>query len=212
MSEKPIIFSADMVRAILDGRKTVTRRVIKRDLVNMFDLERDGSLAWPHITDEYGQQRPIIDYSPYGRVGDCLWGRETWATDSMFDNVKPSEIPHNSQTYYKAGRNKAYASFDLGKLRPSIFMPRWASRIQLRVTDVRVERVQEITQGQVLHEGLGIPNDGLARRFDPIMTIKAHPELMREWVTLWDSINAKRGYSWESNPFVWVVEFEVIKP
>jgi hypothetical protein len=141
--------------------------------------------------------------SPYGRPGDYLWVRETWATVNSYDTLPPSKIPHGGKSWpvvwYDADPGAAGLSNTksphLGKKRPSIFMPRWASRLMPRVTDVTVERVQDITLADAIMEGCPDSElDGLS----PL-----------DWFeTLWDSINAKRGYDWDANPYVWVVEFE----
>lgn len=222
MSEKPIIFSTDMVRAILDGRKTVTRRVIKPQpyLVD----STLGVKRWAHdklkgsddplcLWDEEDIKMELYEsdtvtcpygYAYYNAPADELWVRETWATAAAFNHMKPSDIPQGQHIWYGVNDNSDFvvsAGHWRGKRRPSIFMPRWASRIQLRVTDVRVERVQEITEKQAIKEGMELVPVGTATWSN-----------RQSFSILWDKINAKRGYSWGSNPFVWVVEFEVIKP
>ena len=144
--EKPILFSGEMVRAILDGRKTQTRRVIKPQpmfsnvAVNGMTLERQiaGEKAW------------LINHKcPYGKPGDTLWVRETWASHRYMDDTAPSEFTPGAQMlpiFYRANYGSALSG-DCGKWRPSIHMPRWASRLTLRVVDVRIERVQEIEPG-----------------------------------------------------------------
>lgn len=176
MNERPIIFSGEMVRAILDGRKTQTRRVVK------------GADVW---VDE--GQTPIK--CPYGKPGDLLWVRETF---KEFDD---------GDMYYKADYNYTPIHADDEepiKWTPSIYMPRSASRITLRVKDVRVERVQEITGRDACKEGIqfrGI-NSG------PPIKGNLYKENIQHFRALWDSINAKRGYGWDKKPWVWVVEFE----
>ncbi len=213
MKEKPVLFNSEMVRAILDGRKTMTRRVIKfpesahtPDLSWIASINPDGAGGWvawgpKPVSDEFS----INAYPdgggikcPYGQPGDLLWVRETFL-------IKP-----NGDAFYRAD-DPAASGWNSGstttKWRPSIFMPRWASRITLRVLDVRVERVQEITEADAHHEGWFYQNHPLDKRYDPVTMDTA-----RQWfLGLWDSINAKRGYSWDSNPWVWVVSFEVVK-
>jgi hypothetical protein len=213
MKERPILFNSEMVRAILDGRKTMTRRVIKfperaytPDLSWIASVNPDGAGGWVAwgpmpVSDEFS----INAYPdgggikcPYGQPGDLLWVRETWAHKSEW--TKPA---------YKADwKTPDHAIKTMGaKWKPSIHMPRWASRITLRVLDVRVERVQEITEADAHHEGWFYQNHPLDKRYDPVTMDTA-----RQWfLGLWDSINAKRGYPWDSNPWVWVVSFEVVK-
>lgn len=167
MKEKPIIFSTEMVRAILDGRKTQTRRVIKDKYIKS---------RWHDAEGEH-----ILAVCPY-EAGDRLWVRETWV---------PSF--HGLDCLYKADE-ASNELFPVNKWKPSIHMPRWASRINLKITEVRAERINDISTEDCMAEGLEqrIPYEGFRYRFR----------------RLWDSINAKRGYSWESNPWVWVIEFK----
>lgn len=165
MNEHPIIFSTEMVRAILDGRKTMTRRVINHP-------------------ERYEHIRECDFCCPYGQVGDKLWVRESFLI--KHDYKTPKGFP-----YYKTN----FCDDKITKWKPSIFMPRWASRITLEITGIRVERLQEISEQDAKDEGICFYDDNAV-------------DVFRE---LWDSINAKRGYSWESNPFVWVIEFKWMK-
>jgi hypothetical protein len=204
MNEKPILFSGDMVRAILDGRKTQTRRVIKM---------RNGELAEDEdipleITECNLYLGYVMDFSrhypqweelrcPYGKPGDLLWVRETWGT--VHPHVKPSDFaPNGVRVWYRADDIKK--NWFIEKWNPSIFMPRWASRIILRVTDVRVERVQEISEEDARAEGV-LKAGGASLS---LYTARHH------FSQLWDRINAKRGYGWDVNPWVWVVEFRLV--
>lgn len=192
MAEKPILFSGEMVRAILDGRKTQTRRVIK-DLPENFPGGIRGDVSLKEVG-EFWCLPTSRGYKkmPYGKPGDLLWVRETFQWCSICGT-----------TNFRANSDGMcwQCSEDLGKWQPSIFMPREASRLTLRVVGVRVERVQDIEPKDCIAEG--IENFGSF----PSAT------MYREWFQqLWDSINAKRGYSWDSNPWVWVVEFEAVTP
>lgn len=206
MKEKPILFSTDMVQAILDGRKTQTRRVFRQ----ITDRQLAG--GWTTATGWYKTPAgwyaeesgaPLGPFAcPYGQPGDRLWVRETWATIAQYNHLKPSDIPKGEARwpcvwYYAPKRASASAqnsgSQFIGKKRPSIFMPRWASRITLRVTNVRIERVQDINTADIRDEGAN--SDDWSRP---------------GFINLWDSINAKRGYGWDINPWVWVIEFEKI--
>lgn len=145
-----------------------------------------------------------IGFCPYGVPGDRLWVRETWGlhpdVDEQLkeDHCAPASIDLDDAQHvgYRADQSGAWA---VKKWRPSIFMPRWASRITLEVVNVRVERVQEITDTGGMREGWKCDPNNL-------------DYLPRQWFRdLWDSINANRGYSWESNPWVWVIEFRRVK-
>lgn len=184
--ERPILFSGPMVRAILEGRKTQTRRVVNHQ--SYFPANRQ---TWP--LDANGLGAPGAISCPYGNPGQRLWVRETW---------QPG--PDDSVAY------RASDDMNHNQWKPSIFMPRWASRITLEVTDVRVERVQAISRLDIVAEGW--PHD--ERQALQIAQVIAGlddeviDDASIEWFAdLWDSINAKRGYSWESNPWVWVITF-----
>jgi len=181
MTEKPILFSAPMVRAIIEGRKTQTRRVIKpqpeKDLDPMTVIA-----AW---------DAGFIDVKcPYGRTGDHLWVREQWQTYKEFDKVRPRDISNQAPVQYPA----TYDGWD-SKKRPSIFMPRWASRITLEITNVRVERLQDISEDDAWAEGLHGAFDGLRLPSE-------------QFKDLWEAIHGEQ--SWDKNPFVWVIEFKRI--
>jgi len=211
MKERPIIMNAESVRAIIGGRKTQTRRVIKPQppkggRVSWLSKDTETKMAldwaWWDALDRIGK----CVNCPYGQPGDLLWLRETWATTGNFDNYKPSELPlsHFSAESHLVYRATAKNSEPYYKWRPSIYMPRWASRITLRVTDVRVERVQEISQEDARAEG--------CEPWHPKSNIPFRPEgsYRNAFHKLWDEINAERGYSWSSNPWVWVVDFQVL--
>lgn len=214
-TEKPILFNSEMVRAILDGRKTMTRRVVKPMSKNQAEwLTPELINSVPHgemIKGGWQMHHPRADTDymgvhvehdsplgwvrcPYGQPGDLLWVRETFLIKLNGDAFYRADDPTAS------GWNSGSATT---KWRPSIFMPRWASRITLRVFDVRVERVQEISVSDMRAEGVAY---GPARPGE--FSIQS---TVREWENLWDSINAKRGYSWNSNPWVWVVSFEMVQ-
>ena len=160
----------------------------------------------PDLNEEYYPGTKLQHVSPYGQPGDQLWVRESWA-------------------YHPDGKDKEilYRATDSGwddnntglRWKPSIHMPRWASRIQLEVTDVRVERVQEISEEDAKAEGIsdgGCLNCGNSSDPEACGCDYPKPDFRDSFANLWDSINAKRGYSWESNPYVWVVEFERVTP
>lgn len=183
----PIPFSTEMVRAILDGRKTQTRRVIKPQPTYEGASTFGGDITigfycyWK--THKVSNIQHLVEYYPYGQVGDRLWVRESYGY--LIDN----------SIAYRANCNDWHLKNKYTiKWKPSIFMPRWASRIDLEIIDVRVERVQEITYEDIIAEGM-------KPRTKPISNFRK----------LWDSLNAKRGYGWGKNPWVWVIEFKVLE-
>lgn len=191
MNEKPIIFNTEMIKAILEGRKTQTRRVIKLNLINP---KWTGS-RWAECGNDNTFHFEIK--CPYGRIGDHLWVRETFATTKYKDHVRPSSIPHYATPYYKATQ---VPDIHIGKWRPSIFMPRTASRILLEIIDIYITQVQNINEYDAMKEG------------DPKQGLIASENTHVDWfIKLWNSINEKRGYSWDTNPHVWVVEFKISK-
>lgn len=201
MKERPILFSGPMVRAVLEGKKTQTRRVVKPQPEGECYLvsgARGLGLA-PHDKEQQ------IAFCPYGIPGDRLWVRETWQTSRQYDDAKPSEIPEDSSLWYAADWTSIRRlGKKPGKTRPSIFMPRWVSRLTLEVIEVRPERLQDITEGGIIAEGISLINGkGWRNPVDGRCYARA------EWAFryFWDSINAKRGFGWKVNPWVWVVSF-----
>ena len=200
MKERPIIFSTEMVRAILEGRKTQTRRVIKPQ---PYDAERAIKRA-----EEINNliRRGAYVRCPYGQVGDRLWVKETWATLQCEDKVKPSnlnpEIATQAQILYREqlGDNNPYHP----NWRSPLFMPRWASRITLEITGLRVERLQDIPLDALIDEGIEVSDELMAL---PDNRGK-YLAIQQLFIDLWDKLNAKRGYAWDSNPWVWVIEFK----
>ena len=216
--ERPILFSGEMVRALLEGRKTQTRRVVKwpkwSDPANphqVAGLVEHRGIAW------FEEGRPVKRYTcPYGVPGDRLWVRESfglvWPDDcddgSMDDTAEPTGSrplkPEEHKVAYKADAdgddlpggwpNDEGAPEGL-RWKPSIHMPRWASRLTLEVTGVKVERVNEITESDARAEGRSLVKGDPAGYF---------PET-------WDSINAARGYGWSVNPWCWCLTFRVLR-
>lgn len=210
MKEHPILFTGSMVRAILDGRKTQTRRVVKPQPppsnwrhdgvgdVDKNDSDADHECHWLEQLDEHGrpfhfEKYRCIGKCPYGVPGDRLWVREAWCDSIYRDNDKCPDGP-----CYKA-TDDGECCIDGRRWSPSIHMPRSASRITLYVTNIRVERVQDINYdaGDIWAEGIPATHDREAE--------------VREFKDLWDSINEKRGFGWDANPWVWVVEFKRVE-
>ncbi|MFU6819587.1 hypothetical protein ACM78B_20985 [Pseudomonas aeruginosa] len=207
MKERPILFSGPMVRAILEGRKTVTRRVVKPQpdfLGSMVDPNT------PFKTLDAGLHARIT--CPHGQPGDRLWVREAWAADAQVDAIAPRDLSQGEPIWYPADfsvRQTGCSMISKGRGRPSIHMPRWASRILLEITAVRVERLQDISEEQALAEGVrGEPCDHARQACADIGcwgdTAKG------AFGFLWESLNGEG--SWAANPWVWVVEFKRVTP
>lgn len=191
MTDRPIIFSAPMVRALLEGRKTMTRRIAWKPL----RLIGEGG---------FGRVGLLQDPSPWQRVqpGDRLWVRENWQSDVRNVGHPPRDVPRTEPVWFAAGGDPinspgAFAIQATG-WRPSIHMPRWASRITLTVTAVRVERLQEISTDDALAEGCGL-RDGM------------HHLALRiaEFRDLWNSLHGPSA--WDANPEVVALTFTVAK-
>ncbi|MGV3930501.1 hypothetical protein [Citrobacter braakii] len=214
MKEYGMIFNGEMVRAILDGRKTQTRRPIKWKQTRFTEIgEREDGSKWPWSEDAEN----VCDYwhpCPFGVVGDRIWVRETWAdvnhegcpavayradgeVRDLHEDDGDEQDP-NLEKYWFANWYPDLISGTEGSWTPSIHMPRWASRILLEITDVRVERLQAITLGDICKEfGCGLYD------FRPATYG------FQAWEELWKSIYGDD--SWQANPWVWVVEFKRIE-
>jgi len=188
MKEHPILFNSEMVRAILDGRKTQTRRLVK---------PQPWWVADPSVPFSTPDADPKgIIKSPFGTVGDRLWVRETWGQVSF---GKPH---HSLDCFYRADGDSSRVL----KWHPSIHMPRWASRINLEITAVRVERVQDITEEDAIKEGVngGCLNCGVKA---PCGCSMPRPDFRDGFAFLWQSIYD----NWDTNPWVWVYTFRRVK-
>jgi len=213
MKEKGIIMSGDHPKLILDGTKTQTRRVLtpQPDLgLDPFDgySHIEVGKYYPTMVDRDGMEYPGDEIfraytddgewgwkCPYGQVGDRLWVRETFC---IADN-----LPVFKANFYELYKHGGSVS-DIYKWRPSIFMPRWASRITLEITELRVERVQEITEEDAEAEGVSWSPVGSGENYETISAVE-------NFAGLWDSLNSKRGYGWEVNPWVWVIGFRRVE-
>ncbi len=202
MKERPILFQADMVNAILDGRKTQTRRIVKPT------KDRNGSgcqLAPCEIAGEVNGG----DYAlcPYGQPGDRLWVRENFLY-LMHGDVTAGDIKYCASIDSRSAAGSKNPGYWWRK-RPSIHMPRWASRITLEIVSVRVERLKQISERDALQEGIGLV---LADNWpDPKAMSEAVAKSRRAgFKLLWESINGSD--SWDTNPWVWVVEFRRVEP
>lgn len=194
MKQIQILFSDLMVRALLRGDKTCTRRLVK--------LPRGYS--WLNINDGFilDKNRDVVHINnlkcPYGKKGDTLWVRETWRTDKSLDAKAPCDFSSWPVCYAADGAVVGHGSFHgnpNGKTRVSIHMPRWASRIDLEVIDVRVERLHDINEEGALAEGVD-------RR------MASENGALKMFYRIWRSIYGEE--SWDSNPWVWVVDFKIL--
>lgn len=230
MKERPIIFSAESVGAILAGRKTQTRRVIKSQPHGLLCVDCASPYGYSWDSPSEGEQIPRC---PYGQVGDRLWVRETFVLENTSeyssDVDAPTDRPFKQEgdeweghylliPHYRATEPEPnIVSFDREdglddhtSWKSSIFMPRWASRITLEIVRVGVERVQLITESEAKAEGVEFQFPGKSEatyRDYQLRTLNGCETAKESYMTLWDSINRKRGYGWQENPWVWVVEF-----
>lgn len=159
---------------------------------------------------------------PYGMPGDRIWVRENWRTYKDLDHCKPRNIVAGAAIRFESDNTSTVRHPEAetwGKLRPSIFMPRWASRILLEITAIKVERVQDISLADAIAEGMS-PVEGArgedsiacfwqdwSKPLEPLM-----PWPIRRYRVLWDQLNARRGFGWRVNPWVWSIHFRRIKP
>jgi hypothetical protein len=230
MKEKPILFSGPMIRAILENRKTQTRRIIKPQPLHIVWFEHQKGWCAKIAENQYAMK-----VCPYGKISDRLWVRETFVVEngggeycieaptdgSPFHKTTVSdgeggeqeaiEIPHFRATepdaaIYSWACMEGDCDHDgdedecnKTRWKPAIHMPRWASRIDLEVVKVRVERLQDISRGDAWAEGI-IPESGVGSSVGPVP----------QYEKLWESINGEG--SWNANPFVWVIEFKRLRP
>lgn len=216
--ERPILFSGEMVRAILNGRKTQTRRAVKSP------YSSDGPFQWVSTPEGfYGcldlsgdgfdvDGKPQVFACPYGVPGDRLWVRETWADTNgesgpmisykaggdrfLIDDSSPVDYSRYPGCQFTMWCGDLRRGAPGHSWRPSIHMPRWASRITLEVTDVRVQRLQDISEEDAEAEGAICAY----KNNEPQSYIDA-------FHALWDSLNAKRSFGWDADPWVWVITF-----
>jgi len=193
MKETGIIMSGNHPKLILDGIKTMTRRVITPQPELVGGQYYWKNCSWtadkPHCPT--GTLELPIDYCPYGQAGDRLWVKESYLHDPVIE----------SGIVYKADNPEIPS---IVKWKPSLFMFKWMARIWLEITEVRVERLQEIKPIDIIREGIMISG------INPEADIKYRGALYDSFINLWDSLNAKRGYGWKQNPWVWVISFRRI--
>jgi hypothetical protein len=231
--EKPILMSGEMVRAILAGRKTETRRVVTPQPQWVYPGNAQRGVVFSAINGRtfgvagfgLAQEQWCVPACPYGVPGDTLWLREThYRFGRWVRNGKTATGAQRWRFVAVGGTSCRFAVGDLQQMnigkrsdrgmgidhwwkRPSIFMPRWASRWTLRVGAVRVERLQDITEAGAIAEGV-FPSRLYS---DDMRATHKNSEYICAYRELWDKINAKRGYGWDKNPWVWVIEFAKVE-
>lgn len=187
VKERPILFSAPMIRALLDGRKTMTRRVIPHRILDKLTMYEH------HLMD-------AVNACPYGQPGDRLVVRVSWATDRRFNKLPPSKLPKSARIWSTLDGDKPRWC---GRTRVGRYLPRrfWWLMPKLEIESVRVERVKDITLADCAAEGAP-PTHAADNVWDSTETFQS----------LWDSINKARGFGWDVNPWVWVLSFKRIQP
>jgi hypothetical protein len=236
VKESPILFNTDMVRAILDGRKTQTRRIVKWFGADGLNLNASSLSVSNVAPDKWAlmsmgascwEERAHAN-CPYGVPGDLLWVREAWAPGYQ-DGGRGTIFRADGSFYLGARKHERGPYFHAKEVgswirwRPSIHMPRWASRIMLEITDVRVQRLHEVTDEDAKAEGvepLQLSSEDIAniQISDENAQIKELARLLgpgqfsykAEFRMLWDSIYAKRGHGWDVNDWVWAYTFKRI--
>lgn len=193
MNERPILMSGPMVRATLERRKWQTRRVIvpqRTDDSGWLYHDRGRKVYAVRAGMTGMAMQAFLEQCPYGEPGACLWVRETWFKNAAGEILYRADYGPES---YEGGA-KGW--------KPSIHMPRRASRLTLEITAVRVERLQDISLDDMRAEGV---------RPDREASLLWRESLKANFVTLWDSLNAKRGYGWEANPWVWAIAYQPLE-
>ncbi|WP_312839286.1 hypothetical protein [Pantoea piersonii] len=223
MRERPILLNTDMVRAVLNGSKTQTRRIMKvqpsADFSPMnMELETDFTARWytPGVVDTHGYLQPAKKQvfgvasedegytCPFGAVGDLLWVRETFRVHSRATDVatlvyKASQRQSWTQQTHRVPASVCNKPAVIEKWTPSLHMPRWASRIKLEITGVRVERLRDLSEEDAKSEGVTPPAGGVLPGWE-------HRINFRElWMSIYGADN------WEANPWVWVIEFRRVE-
>lgn len=233
MAERLVSFKREMRDAIRDGRKTQTRRVVTpqptfRHLPpKIACLVVDDRTGHRYYAEDYGDDRYGAPFKcPYGNRGDILLVREPWAVAAGYDHLKPSELRSKAylQTTYLDDNVTINHTNDvvwpIGRARSPLFMTKLAARLRLEIIDVRAQQVQDISEEDAIAEGVERhPNEHLSKFTGcPAWTdyqikspLAATMNARGSFRTLWDSINAKRGFGWDSNPWVFAYTFKVLE-
>jgi hypothetical protein len=211
---KPILFNTEMVQAILKGKKTQTRRVMKPQPI--IDLSKAHQVKIPVNNGNISSEQYITINSFTKRkakyqVGDILWVRETWAIDGKLINIYTGQS-RVAKYNYRADWN--WNRGECRKWKPSIHMPKEAARIFLEVINVRVERLNDITEKDAKAEGISYESAGEFTFWSPTANDPDSggiPNYKNAFLALWDSIYKDKGFGWDTNPFVWVYEFKKVE-
>jgi hypothetical protein len=230
MADRPILFSAPMVRALLDGRKTQTRRSLGQyDVLRDFEGKELG-ISWVHVEGEYLPRVTIGNVITARKlkaaVGDRLWVREAWRTQECFDDESPAAIVDQFReewsessipAFYEADQKfddhsiEIWQQSQLGRLRASMHMPRCASRLTLTVTDVRVQRLQDITEQDAIAEGVERADDFFGcpcwKCYGKFSDVVSADDPIVSYESLWNHING--SHAWDKNPWVAAYTFTV---
>lgn len=208
MNARPVLMHASSVLKVLAGRKTQTRRIVKPQPpasaksagVISSGTSSNGLWWWLDSRDLDGGTVGEEFRCPYGVPGDLLWVRETWRAPANNDPWAPHRLAHNVPVWYSADNGKRFITNagTPGKTRTSIHMPRWASRLTLRLTDVRAERLNEISDRDCVAEGVGL--DAFKLPGDTALVC---------YRRIWEEIHGE--FSWGDNPWVWALTFEVLR-
>jgi hypothetical protein len=207
MTEHPILFSGEMVRAILDGRKTQTRRVIRPQPGQDNRIPFPGKKCVINICDPR-----LSDMSPYGKPGDLLILKSSWATEKQYDHLPPSKLPKEARIWTLWQGDKPDWC---GRTRRARFVPKslYNEFPKAMIKGIRVGRVQDISEADAKAEGVLPVNSTPKGGFDSCggYGLENGSSYVCGFELLWDSINAPRGFGWSENPYVWVIEFERVK-
>lgn len=226
MADLPILFSGAMVRGLLreiqqpGTGKTQTRRVLKAPVGVLLSASRDPDGRWHCVFDQEASAMTGCDFfPPRYAVGDRLYVREAWRTHRYYDDLSPSEMGGEESIVFEADHppldRRPHRLAD-GRTRQGMHMPRWASRVTLIVTDVRVQRLQEISGVDCIAEGAPIDPDYRDTTADqsspPMVKVNGWTwQTPRAWYhELWDSLNDSRGYGWDANPWVAAYSFRPV--
>lgn len=246
MEEYQVLFKSEMVRKILANQKTNTRRVVKfphakslmaqlfehQSATVVHDMPLGGWVFWSGSISKEESDRLYANSSdglrcPYGETGDRLWVRETWRCEELEDGLDGIRYKADNafcpiENTRKASDAWIDARRDDSKWRPSIFMPRWASRITLSVTSSTPERLLDISEDDAISEGINLIDHNCYENYmvDSDWTYNGRnyrgchmvEDPIGSYMSLWDSINAERGYGHQVNPWVWNVKFSVVQP
>lgn len=225
MKERPILFSGAMVRSILAGRKTQTRREVKG--LRWIDKTAPGIEPYWFLPDhprkEISGGTPMgphcASLCPYGQPGDRLWVRETWGPiypqDPHYNGGHPIGIDYKASHSRESHQWRVMDDLGTRRWKPSIHMPRWACRILLEITGVRVERLQDISEADALAEGIeSLAGDKTIYHWDfpkprPPYAVSGYKSARDAYKELWVEINGRE--SLDANPWVWIIEFKRVE-